>query len=51
MQEAADLPDLFAGLAHSVVTTLGADAALISQYEPQNGSCATLPPASWRPPA
>ena len=33
MQEATDLPDLFAALARSVVATLGADACLISLYE------------------
>lgn len=34
MQEATDLPDLFAGLAHSVVRALKADACLVSLYEP-----------------
>ena len=33
MQEATDLPDLFAALARSVVATLGADACLISLYD------------------
>ena len=33
MQEATDLPDLFAGLARSVVSALNADAALVSLYE------------------
>ena len=33
MQEATDLPDLFAGLAHSVAATLHADACLVSLYD------------------
>ena len=37
MQDATDLPDLFAGLARSVVTTLHADAALVSLFDPDRG--------------
>jgi HD-GYP domain-containing protein (c-di-GMP phosphodiesterase class II) len=50
MQEATDLPDLFAGLARSVVTTLHADACLVSLYEPETGilrdvAASVVPPA------
>ena len=50
MQEATDMPDLFAGLAHSVVTSLRADAALVSVYEPETGelrdvAASVVPPA------
>jgi HD-GYP domain-containing protein (c-di-GMP phosphodiesterase class II) len=50
MQEAADLPDLFAGLAHSVVRTLRADACLVSVYDESRGvlrdvAASVLPPA------
>ena len=34
MQEATDLPDLFAGLARAVASALQADACLVSLYEP-----------------
>ncbi|HYN36399.1 MAG TPA: GAF domain-containing protein, partial [Actinomycetota bacterium] len=37
MQEATDLPDLFAGLARSVVGTLKVDACLVSLFEPDTG--------------
>lgn len=37
MQEATDLPDLFAGLARSVVGTLKADACLVSLFESDTG--------------
>lgn len=50
MQEATDLPDLFAGLARSLVATLHADAALVSLYEPETGilrdiAASVVPPA------
>ena len=50
MQEATDLPDLFAGLARAVVTTLHADACLVSLFEPETGilrdvAASVVPPA------
>jgi HD-GYP domain-containing protein (c-di-GMP phosphodiesterase class II) len=50
MQEATELPDLFAGLARSVVTTLHADACLVSIYESETGilrdvAASVVPPA------
>ena len=50
MQEATDLPDLFAGLARSVVATLNADACLISLYDEKTDvlrdvAASVVPPA------
>ena len=50
MQEATDLPDLFAGLAQSVVTALNADACLISMYDETRDILRDVA-ASVRPPA
>jgi HD domain/GAF domain len=50
MQEAADLPDLFAGLARSVVGALHSDACLVSLLDDKRGTlrdvaASVLPPA------
>ena len=50
MQEATDLPDLFAGLARAVVSTVHADACLVSLYEPERNllrdvAASVVPPA------
>lgn len=50
MQEATDLPDLFAGMAKAVVTSLKADACLVSLYEPDRDvlrdvAASVVPPA------
>ncbi len=50
MQEATDLPDLFAGLARSVVGALHADACLVSLLDKERGTlrdvaASVLPPA------
>ncbi len=50
MQEATDLPDLFAGLARSVTAALNADACLISLYD-ENKDVLRDVAASVRPPA
>ncbi len=51
MQEADDLPDLFAGLARAVMRALKADAVLVSMYEPERSvlrdvAASVIPPAA-----
>ena len=50
MQDATDMPDLFAGLAQSVVGALNADACLISLYDKERDVLRDVA-ASVRPPA
>lgn len=51
IQDAVDVSDLLAGLAHAVRREVGADAVLVSRYDPQrdlvcDGGASVLPPAT-----